>query len=243
MKILSSGDRFKALLREANIRSADFAKLYGVKSQHVNNWFNRGIPPGRIHSIASLLTVSPEWLAHGEGPQTPLGLGPGTTYEAAENDGVYSVAEPMDIELPFYKEVPIAPGETKTHITEIPDQSIRLPRSHLESLEINPNDAICITMVGDSMAERIADGSTLAIDRGLTQIVDGQIYALEHDGMLRIKYLHRIPGNRLRLRSHNSAAYPDEVFSAEQIDAQHIHVIGWVFWWSTLNKQRPPVSD
>jgi phage repressor protein C with HTH and peptisase S24 domain len=98
-------------------------------------------------------------------------------------------------------------------------------------------------MVGDSMAERIEDGSTLAIDRGLTQIVDGHIYALEHDGMLRIKYLHRVPGNRLRLRSHNCAAYPDEVFSAEQIDAQNIKVIGWVFWWSTLNKQRPPVFD
>ena len=98
-------------------------------------------------------------------------------------------------------------------------------------------------MVGDSMAERIEDGSTLAIDRGLTQIVDGHIYALEHDGMLRIKYLHRVPGNRLRLRSHNNTAYPDEVFSAEQIDAQNIKVIGWVFWWSTLNKPRPPVFD
>ena len=131
----------------------------------------------------------------------------------------------------------------RTHIVEIPDQSIRLPRSHLESLEIDPSDAICTTMVGDSMAERIEDGSTLAIDRGLTQIVDGQIYALEHDGMLRIKYLHRVPGNRLRLRSHNSTAYPDEVFTLEQIEAQNIKVLGWVFWWSTLNKQRPPVCD
>ncbi|ROO41328.1 LexA family transcriptional regulator [Pseudomonas sp. 7SR1] len=243
MKKISSGDRFRALLKEANIRSADFAKLYGVKSQHVNNWFNRGIPPGRIHGIAGLLTVSPQWLANGEGPQTPLGLGPGTTYDAAENQGVYSVPEATDIELPYYKEAPIAPGAIKTHVIEIPGQTTRLPRSHLESLEINPSDAICTTMVGDSMAERIEDGSTLAIDRGLTQIVDGQIYALEHDGMLRIKYLHRIPGNRLRLRSHNSVAYPDEVFSTEQIEAQNIRVIGWVFWWSTLNKQRPPVCD
>jgi phage repressor protein C with HTH and peptisase S24 domain len=243
MKIISSGDRFRALLKEANIRSVDFAKLYGVKSQHVNNWFNRGIPAGRIHNIARMLTVSPEWLACGEGPKTPLGLGPGITYDAAETQGVYSVPETLDIELPFHKEAPIAPGETTTHIIEDPDQSIRLPRSHLESLEINPKDAICITMVGDSMAERIEDGSTVAIDRGLTQIVDGQIYALEHDGMLRIKYLHRIPGNRLRLRSHNSAAYPDEVFSAEQIDAQNIRVIGWVFWWSTLSKKRPQGID
>lgn len=243
MKIISSGDRFRALLKEAHIRSADFAKLYGVKSQHVNNWFNRGVPAARIHSIAGLLTVNPLWLASGEGPRTPLGLGPGTTYDASENQGVYSVPEALDIEIPFHKETPITPGSSKTHVVEVPGESIRLPRSHLESLEINAADAICVTMVGDSMAERIEDGSTLAIDRGLTQVVDGQIYALEHDGMLRVKYLHRVPGNRLRLRSHNSATYPDEVFSAEQIDAQHIRVLGWVFWWATLNKQRPAVFD
>ena len=51
-------------------------------------------------------------------------------------------------------------------------------------------------MIGNSMGEKIEDGSTLAIDRGLTQIVDGEIYAIEHDGMLRIKYLHRTAGQR-----------------------------------------------
>ena len=96
-------------------------------------------------------------------------------------------------------------------------------------------------MIGNSMAEKIEDGSTLAIDRGLTQIIDGEIYAIEHDGMLRIKYLHRMPGNALRLRSHNRAEYPDEIFNAEQIDKQNIRVLGWVFWWSTLNKRRPSV--
>jgi hypothetical protein len=41
--------------------------------------------------------------------------------------------------------------------------------------------------------------------------------------MLRIKYLHRMPGNALRMRSHNSAEYPDEIFSAAQIEEQRIH--------------------
>jgi phage repressor protein C with HTH and peptisase S24 domain len=96
-------------------------------------------------------------------------------------------------------------------------------------------------MVGNSMAEKIADGSIVAIDRGLTQIVDGEIYAIEHDGMLRIKYLSRVPGNAIRMRSHNSAEYPDEVFRPAQIEAENIRVLGWVFWWSTLSKRRPPV--
>ena len=129
----------------------------------------------------------------------------------------------------------------KTHVIKDPSESIRLPRSDLDSLEINHADAICARMVGNSMAEKIEDGSIVAIDRSLTQVVDGEIYAIEHDGMLRIKYLHRLPGGALRLRSHNSHAYPDEIFSAAEIESQKIEVLGWVFWWSTLNKQRPPV--
>lgn len=97
-------------------------------------------------------------------------------------------------------------------------------------------------MAGNSMAEKIQADSIIGIDRGLTHIVDGEMYALEHDGMLRIKYLYRLAGGTLRLRSHNSAEYPDEIFIAEQLQQQNIRVLGWVFWWSTLNTRRRPVS-
>jgi phage repressor protein C with HTH and peptisase S24 domain len=43
------------------------------------------------------------------------------------------------------------------------------------------------------------------------------------------------------MRSHNSAEHPDEIFRAAQIEEQRIHILGWVFWWSTLNKRRPVV--
>jgi phage repressor protein C with HTH and peptisase S24 domain len=245
MKI-SSGDRFRALLQEANIRSSDFAKLYNVKPQHVNNWYKRGIPSYRMDEIAGLLTVNSLWLRTGEGPQHPGRLHvtdqSGNIFEAREVHGIYTViAESADVELPFYKETSTTPGSSKTQVIEVPGIRVRLPRSHLESLEVDPAQAICAPMTGNSMAEKIEDGSTLAIDRSLTQVVDGVIYALEHDGMLRVKYLYRLPGGALRLSSHNSAEYPDEVFSAEQIQTQNIHILGWVFWWSTHNKPRPPV--
>ncbi len=43
---------------------------------------------------------------------------------------------------------------------------------------VEPDKAICAPMIGNSMAEKIEDGSTIAIDRSLTQVVDGEIYAL-----------------------------------------------------------------
>ncbi|KAA0970069.1 helix-turn-helix transcriptional regulator [Pseudomonas sp. ANT_H12B] len=240
------GPRFKMLLEESNITTTAFADFLQIpQAQNVHNWYTRGVPDYRIEEVARKLSVNSEWLKTGEGPKDAKHLRlldeSGNTFDAQAIRGLYTVIEPTDVELPFYKETVIAPGSYKTHVVEDPGQFIRLPKSHLDSLEINHADAICAHMIGNSMGERIEDGSTLAIDRGLNQIVDGEIYAIEHDGMLRIKYLHRMPGNALRLRSHNKAEYPDEIFNAEQIDKQNIRVLGWVFWWSTLNKRRPSV--
>lgn len=242
MKKNTSGPRFKALLKAANITTTGFAEFLDTAPQNVHNWYTRGVPAHCMEAVARKLSVNSEWLKTSEGPKDLcLFDESGTTFDTQAIRGVYTVIEPTDVELPFYKETPVSPGSTKTHVIEDASQPIRLPRSHLDSLEINHRDAICAYMVGNSMAEKIEDGSTIAIDRGLTQIVDGEIYAIEHDGMLRIKYLHRMPGNALRLRSYNKAEHPDEIFNAEQIDKQNIRVLGWVFWWSTLNKRRPVV--
>jgi phage repressor protein C with HTH and peptisase S24 domain len=245
MKKNTSGPRFKALLEAANITTTGFAEFLDTAPQNVHNWYTRGVPAHCMEEVARKLSVNSDWLKTGEGSKDARHLrlvdDTGHTFDAQAIRGVYTVLEPTDIELPFYKEVITAPGSKKTHVIEDRAQCLSLPRSHLDSLEINHADAICATMIGNSMAEKIDDGSTLAIDRGLTQIVDGQIYAIEHDGMLRIKYLHRMPGNALRLRSHNRADYPDEIFRPAQIEEQNIRVLGWVFWWSTLNKRRPPL--
>ncbi|MDQ0126196.1 phage repressor protein C with HTH and peptisase S24 domain [Pseudomonas lini] len=245
MKKNTSGPRFKALLEAANITTTGFAEFLDTAPQNVHNWYARGVPAHCMEEVARKLSVNSQWLKTGEGPKDPKELRlldeSGNTFDAQAIRGTYRVIEPTDVELPFYKEIAITPDPHKTQIIKDHSQSIRLPRSDLDSLEINHADAICTRMIGNSMAEKIEDGSLLAIDRGLTQIIDGEIYAIEHDGMLRIKYLHRIPGNALRMRSHNSAEYPDEIFRAAQIEEQNIRVLGWVFWWSTLNKRRPPV--
>ena len=245
MRKNTSGPRFKALLEAANITTTGFAKFWGTEAQNIHNWYTRGVPAYRMEEVSRLLSVNSEWLKTGEGskelPRLQTPASNGDTFDAEAICGVYTVIDPRDIELPIFKETPITNGAGKTHVILDPEQTIRLPRAHLDQLEIRHTDAICAHMIGNSMAERIEDGSIVGIDRGLTQVVDGEIYAIEHDGMLRIKYLHRMPGNALRLRSHNSAEHPDEIFRAAQIEEQRIHILGWVFWWSTLGKRRPVV--
>ena len=237
----TSGDRLRALLRECHLSATDFAANRKVTPQHVNNWFKRGIPMARLDEVAELLTVNARWLRTGEGPKHPCD-------SANENNGGDSGASRhsnrsslrSDVEVPVYKETESDTGDTL--IAEAPGKKIRLPLHVLQSMNINIENAICVAMIGNSMADKIQDGSVLGIDRGLTRIIDGEMYALEHSGMLRVKYLYRLPGNGLRLRSHNSAEDPDELFSAEQIEQQGIRVLGWVFWWSTLNTRRHGIA-
>ena len=73
------------------------------------------------------------------------------------------------------------------------------------------------------------DGSTVGVDRGATTVVDGKVYALQDDGMLRIKALYRLPGGRVRIRSFNREEHPDE-----ERDVASLHIIGRVFWSSVL---------
>ncbi|AZE86063.1 Transcriptional regulator [Pseudomonas orientalis] len=234
----TSGDRLKALLREVHLSASDFAKNRGVTPQHVNNWFKRGVPMGRLNEIAELLCVSSRWLSDGKGPKHPpanyLLEGPTARIAPTREDiGKYLTGpacrpETNDVEIPLH------PTFTST-------ERIRVTQHTLQTLNVKPDRAVGAYMVDNSMIDIIQQGATLAIDRGRTQIIDGEIYAVEHDGMLRIKYLYNRPGAGLRMRSHNASEHPDEYLTYDERFEQNFQIVGWVFWWSTLNNRRPPV--
>lgn len=75
----------------------------------------------------------------------------------------------------------------------------------------------------------IPDGTTIGINKGDKSIKDGKIYAINHDGLLRVKILKKRPGNKVLIQSFNSLEYDDE-----EVNMEDINVIGRVFWWSVL---------
>lgn len=77
------------------------------------------------------------------------------------------------------------------------------------------------------------DGTCVGVNTGDTAIRDGEIYAIDHGGMLRVKYLHRRPGGGIKIVSQNAVEHPVEDIPADEMAAS-VRVIGRVFWWSVL---------
>lgn len=200
----------------------------------------------KLVQIAQALRVPAEWLSSGAGHEAAvaaLSTNSVLPIEAnAELIGVMSAWDsstplgPDEVAIPLYKEVELAGGHGATEVVEVPGRLLRFAKSTLREAGVDEANAACATIKGRSMERLIMDGATIGIDRGSTYIEDGEIYAFDHDGMLRVKYLYRLPGGAIRIRSENDEEYPDEVLSPDE--ATHIRILGWVFWWSTVRRKR-----
>lgn len=138
-----------------------------------------------------------------------------------ENDEVY---------VAFLKEVELSAGSGITAIQESSNRKLRFGRISLRNKGVDPSSAKCVTVVGNSMEPVLRNASTVAIDTSQTRVIDGDMYAIDHGGQLRVKQLYRLPGGGLRLRSFNRDEHPDEEYTAQQVREQEMVVLGRVFW-------------
>ncbi|MCY1423124.1 HTH-type transcriptional regulator PrtR [compost metagenome] len=219
------------------------AELAGVSQNTIHKLTSgKAQSTRKLIPIASALEVSPTWLATGDGEPNDLVLkdsGP----LLLEPLHPWDDSTPLDedeVELPLYKEVELSAGAGRTAVREIKGRKLRFSYATLRAAGVPAASAICAQVSGTSMEPLIMDGSTIGIDTATTNITDGEIYALEHEGMLRVKFLYRLPGGGMRFRSFNREEYPDEEYQADEIQARQIRVIGWVFWWSTIRHRRAP---
>lgn len=230
----------KAKMKELKITQEGLAERLGVTQGAVAHWLGGRREPdlatiNKILSILGLPALQVGVVAENKGTHT-------TTEANAELIGMMSPwdsSTPLhddEVAIPLYKEVEMAAGNGATHAVEQTDRLLRFAKSTLREAGVHESNAACATVKGNSMERLIMDGATVGIDRGATHIEDGEIYAFDHDGMLRVKYLYRTPGGGLRIRSENTDEYPDEYLTAEQ--AASIRILGWVFWWSTVRRKR-----
>ena len=225
-------DRLRKARIEKNISQVELGRLTGESQSKIAALESgRNKKPTNTVQLAEILGVSAYWLETGKG-----GMHPSPAQDEIKDihrPMLWSSNDPLPEDdytfAPYMKEQAFCGGAGSF---EIPDYNgFRLPfgRATLRRKSINPDNVFCCTLTGDSMEERIAEDAAIAVDAGEKTIRDGKIYAFRHGDLFRVKYLSRLPGGRVKIKSHNPA-YEDEEAGLEDIE-----VIGRVFWWSVLD--------
>lgn len=139
-----------------------------------------------------------------------------------------------EVYVPFLKEVELSAGSGRTVIEKSSSRKLRFGKQTLRNQGVQFDQAVCVTVHGNSMEPVLPDGSTVGVDKSSTSVKDGKMYAIDHGGELRVKTLYRMPGGGLRFRSFNQDEHPDEEYTAQQLAESGISVLGKVFWYSVL---------
>lgn len=219
-KLKASGLTQKELAERANISQVMVHKLISGKAKESS----------KLVAIANVLGTTAEELITGKVRNkvdaNAEWAGPMETWDSNTplNDD--------EVEIPFYMEVELAAGHGAIEAIHYHGPKLRFAKSTLRKSNVDPTNAACVRVSGNSMEPVLPNGSTVGVDTSQTNVIDGKMYAINHDGMLRIKTLYKLPGGGLRLRSFNLDEWPDERYEGDEL--KQITVIGKVFWYSVL---------
>lgn len=215
--------------------AAEFGKQLGVSHVTVRAWEKDEYKPNsdNIYEIVNLLGEHSYLLPKVHQPSAKI-IGEKSAEYIGKIDAWDSNTDvdEDEVEVPFYMDVELAAGIGGESAPEIKGPKLRFSRSTLRRCGVEPEAAACVKVSGNSMEPRLFDGDVVGVNTLDKKIVDGKTYAINHDGLLRVKRLYRLPGGGIRINSMNTTEYPDEHYDAEE--AQHITVIGRVFWHSSI---------
>jgi len=138
-----------------------------------------------------------------------------------------------EVSIPFLRQVELAAGSGRFVIEESERARLRFGKRSLRHNGVQFDQAKCVTVRGDSMLPVLRDGATVGVNAGkrtLDEVIDGDLYAINHNGQLRVKQLYRLASG-LRLRSFNRDEYPDEDYVYSELEDEQLVIRGHVFWW------------
>lgn len=236
-------DRIKAARKFAGLSQVQLAERIGMTQATVSELeTGKSTKTSFIARIATECGVNPLWLETGAGDMTVDRASMLKTETNAEFIGMMdpwgsdTSLDEDEVEVPMFREVELAGGYGHTQVIVAPDRKWRFSRALLHDAGVEPECAACVVIRGRNMERLIMSGSHIGIDTSMVRIMDGEIYAFDHDGLLRVSYLYRLPGGGIRIRSENDQEFPDEVLPSG--DVPSIRILGQVFWWSTIRRAR-----
>jgi phage repressor protein C with HTH and peptisase S24 domain len=232
-------DRLQIALSDKKMSWSKASTTIGLSPQAPAKWKKGQISKETLDKLATLLEVDVGWLLSGNSNTTPSKPRDGQPIDQVEFRGVefWDDETPLDddeFEVPYYKDVELTGGSGSFEQHDDGRRKLKYGKTAARKSGASQTRSICMTLVGDSMEDRISAGSMIAVDLSKKDIREGKIYAFRHGQLLRVKYLIPKPDGGLIIRSHNKA-YEDEHINAEEVE-NDINMIGWVWNWSVLER-------
>lgn len=252
LRAMELKDRLKQARKRAGLTQSELAQRVGIQQASISE-IERGLTRSSAHliKIARVCGVDPAWLAEGDYFSEPrlataedisIGGGPSaSSLNALISMELWDEQTPLnddEVYVPLLREVELAAGSGKFAIEEINTGRLRFFKSDLRRNGVQFANAKCVIVSGNSMEPVLRDGAVVGVNVGknsIGEITDSEIYALAHNGQLRIKQVYRLPAG-LRLRSFNRDEYPDEDYTFQQVQEQEIAILGHVFWWGMFSR-------
>lgn len=228
------GMRIKRLRKDLGLTQKKVATAVGISAGAVTQWeLDMTEPSGaNLIALSKALSVDPEVILKG---QEPSKMKQSDSQFMLGGFDLWDDRTPLrddEVAIPFFREVQLSAGSGSTMVQENNGYKLRFAKSTLKKCGVSEIAAACVTVSGNSMEPVLPDGSTVGVDTAKTAVRDGKMFAIDHNGMLRVKVLYRLPNGGVRLRSFNRDEWPDEDLTGEALE--HVRIIGQVFWSSVL---------
>lgn len=196
---------------------AELGRLLGESDQTITNWKSRGIPRGKLLTIARAIGCSVEWIEMGEPDESLPAL---TATEPADHVQipVMNAAGSMGLGRPM--------PETES-VVDVLKLTKSWVNENLRSIT-SPRNLAALSAYGDSMSPTFADGDILLVDRGVTSIQLDAVYVLQLNDELFIKRIQRrITDGAVIIMSDNPLYQPVTVENGERAN---LRVLGRIVW-------------
>lgn len=238
-------ERLNLAMAEGGYTQGSLAKAVGMAQSSIWKLTSGGAKGSRrTVDIARVLGVRPEWLSNGSGSMREDGAKPHHPDSTIPPESEWGTVDAWDsktplskdeVEVPFLRDIEFACGDGRVPEEDYNGFKIRFSKATLRRVGANTDGSgvICFPATGNSMEPVIPDGATVAIDTQNKKIVDGELYAINQDGLKRIKQLYRRPGGKVTIRSFNREENDDE----EALESE-LEIVGFVFWYSVIRYRK-----
>lgn len=232
------GKRVTARREQLGLSQKTLAEKVGVRQQSINKIeSDQTRSPRNINALAKALGVTPQWLLFGVTQSRSHTVAAQSEARAS----TLQVTEWESINQDKYEfiELPVLDVEASCGAGAMPDyerEIYALPfrRYTLRKIGVDAHHARVVRVIGNSMEPILRSGDIVGIDTSNSRpVIDGDLYAIRDGNLVRVKQLIARPDGGIIIKSFNATDYPEEQLSREEYE-QRIHIIGRVFWSSTL---------